>query len=103
MFSFFVKQCSDIYGPKFNEALLEGGVSQSNIIYGGLGIEVRKVVFPNGSIDPWHALGVLQDVNSEAPAVYIQGQSLFFNNIKIATTYLSNWIKRTLTSALIIW
>ncbi|GAB6029846.1 Thymus-specific serine protease [Chamberlinius hualienensis] len=70
---FWVNQCADIYGAKFNATLLQKGVDQTNTDYGGYNISVTKVIFPNGSVDPWHALGVLQDISNEAKAVYIQG------------------------------
>ncbi len=43
-------------------------------MYGGYGLKVTRVVFPNGSIDPWHALGVTKDLSKEAPALYINGK-----------------------------
>ncbi|KAJ7381317.1 Thymus-specific serine protease [Desmophyllum pertusum] len=36
---------------------IQRGVTQTNTNYGGYGIASSKIVFPNGSIDPWHALG----------------------------------------------
>lgn len=35
-----------------------------NTVYGGLDIDATNVIFPSGSIDPWHALGVTQDMTS---------------------------------------
>ena len=32
-----------------------------------------QIVFPNGSIDPWHALGIVRNVSTTEQAVYIQG------------------------------
>jgi hypothetical protein len=32
-----------------------------------------QIVFPNGSIDPWHALGITSDVTSEEQAIFIEG------------------------------
>lgn len=32
-----------------------------------------QIVFPNGSIDPWHALGIVRNVSGTEQAVYIQG------------------------------
>ncbi len=46
-------------------------------MYGGYGLKVTRVLFPNGSIDPWHALGVTKDLSSEARALYIKGKSLY--------------------------
>lgn len=70
---FFVQQCSDIYGEKFNADLLAQAIARSNIIYGGLDINTDKVVFVHGSIDPWHALGITKTLTPEAPAIYIKG------------------------------
>jgi hypothetical protein len=56
------KMCTDIFGPKYNSKLLERGIRMSNINYGGKNIQVTNVIFVHGSIDPWHALGVTQDL-----------------------------------------
>ena len=70
---FFIDQCSDIFGSKYNLDLLKKSVEFTNNFYGGFDLKVRKVVFPNGSIDPWHALGVLKDLNQESKALLING------------------------------
>lgn len=49
-------------------------------MYGGHDIKVTRVVFPNGSIDPWHALGVITDLSSSATAVYINGENQTLKN-----------------------
>jgi hypothetical protein len=56
--SFFEQMCSDIFGPEYNLALLQSGVEFTNTFYGGFGLKVSRVVLPNGSIDPWHSLGI---------------------------------------------
>lgn len=68
-----IKQCMDIFGPEFNEAALLAGISSTNTNYGGLHIAGTKIVFPNGSIDPWHALGITSDVSAEEQAIFIEG------------------------------
>ena len=50
-----------------------------NTVYGGLEIDATNVIFPSGSIDPWHALGVTDDTEtmsqeSEIP-LFIVGTS----------------------------
>ena len=70
---FSVDQCSDIFGPKFSQSFIQRGINNTNTNYGGYGLRVTKVVFPNGSIDPWHALGITKDISSEATAIYIKG------------------------------
>jgi len=36
-------------------------------------LHVTKVVFPNGSTDPWHVLGITSDLSPSATAIYIKG------------------------------
>jgi hypothetical protein len=35
-----------------------------NTVYGGLDIDATNVIFPSGSIDPWHALGITEYMDS---------------------------------------
>ena len=72
-YRFSVDQCADIYGPKFSQTLIQYGINRTNTNYGGYGLKVTRVVFPNGSIDPWHALGITKDISQEAVAIYIKG------------------------------
>lgn len=70
---FFVQQCEDIFGSKFNMKFLNSGIQRTNIFYGGYDIEVSRVVFVHGSIDPWHALGITKSLSENAQAIYING------------------------------
>ena len=65
--------CSDVFGPKFNLDLLERGIQQTITEYGGLKTSVTNVVFVHGSLDPWHALGITEDLSPSAPAILIEG------------------------------
>lgn len=78
--NFFIIQCQDIFDPKFNADLISRGINQTNAIYGGYGIKVTNVVFPNGSIDPWHALGIVKDLSPDATAIYIDGKLFIFRH-----------------------
>ncbi|XP_072049545.1 LOW QUALITY PROTEIN: putative serine protease K12H4.7 [Amphiura filiformis] len=71
--SFSLQQCMDIYGKHFNITTLAQGIERTNTNYGGTGIRATKVIYPNGSIDPWHALGILYDIPTEQKAIYING------------------------------
>lgn len=46
----------------------------TNSDYGALEISVSRVVFVHGSVDPWHALGITNTVDNDAPAIYIHGK-----------------------------
>ncbi|KAJ4459260.1 putative Thymus-specific serine protease [Paratrimastix pyriformis] len=48
-------------------------VDWTNQYYGSDHPDEARIVFSNGSIDPWHALGVTSDLSQEMPAVYIKG------------------------------
>ncbi|KAJ3590474.1 hypothetical protein NHX12_008425 [Muraenolepis orangiensis] len=68
---YHVKQCAQFYNVSA-EALAEA-VAQTNEYYGGYDIRTTRIVFPNGAIDPWHALGVTKDLSLELPAIFIAG------------------------------
>ncbi|XP_056296942.1 thymus-specific serine protease [Pseudoliparis swirei] len=68
---YHVKQCSDIFNISVDE--LVSAVSQTNEFYGGFSLVSSRIVLPNGSVDPWHALGVTWDLTPELPAVFIKG------------------------------
>ncbi|XP_073975954.1 putative serine protease K12H4.7 isoform X1 [Rhodnius prolixus] len=70
---FFIKQCKDAFGERFNGELLDLGIQRTNTIYGDFHLSVSRVLFVHGSIDPWHALGITSSKNPEAPAIYILG------------------------------
>ncbi|XP_014672876.1 PREDICTED: putative serine protease K12H4.7 isoform X2 [Priapulus caudatus] len=71
--NFWTQQCVDVFGPNFNMELLQRAVSRTNDDYGGFGIKVTKVVFPNGSIDPWHRMGIVERPGDESHAIFIKG------------------------------
>ncbi|XP_032679651.1 putative serine protease K12H4.7 [Odontomachus brunneus] len=70
---FYIQQCIDIFGPRYNLDLLKSSIARTNILYGALNLQVTNVVFAHGSVDPWHVLGITQSSNSQAPAIYIPG------------------------------
>ncbi|PZC81334.1 hypothetical protein B5X24_HaOG212786 [Helicoverpa armigera] len=67
----FYSLCTKTYGEEFDERRIDEGIERSNELYGGLQPNVTNVVFVNGDLDPWHRLGVLEDVSYEAPAKII--------------------------------
>ncbi|XP_064456069.1 putative serine protease F56F10.1 [Ornithodoros turicata] len=70
---FFIKQCQDIFGDTFDEKLLAYAIERTNTMYGSIKPQLRNVTFPNGSIDPWHALGVVESLSDDVTAIYING------------------------------
>ena len=72
---FFERWCTDAFGENFNHEMLANNVANTNIEYGGFQPSVSNVVFVHGSIDPWHAMGVVEDLNEFSPAIVIPGTS----------------------------
>lgn len=70
---FFIQQCTDIFGPLYGLDLLENAVERTNTLYGEKHLKVSNTVFVHGSIDPWHALGITNTLDSNEPAIYING------------------------------
>lgn len=58
----------------YAEKLAKKGVERTNIVYGSLKPDVEHVMFVNGEIDPWHALGVVEPLNANSPAVLISSE-----------------------------
>ena len=49
-------------------------MTRTNVVYGALKPDVEHVMFVNGEIDPWHALGVVEPLNGDSPAVLISSE-----------------------------
>jgi hypothetical protein len=58
---------------RFNEDIAQAGVSRTNLEYGGLNPDVTRVVYTQGSLDPWHALGRDTDLSANSPVIMIDG------------------------------
>lgn len=52
---------------------IRNAVAWTNTKYGALDIEATRVVYVHGSVDPWHALGIIKTQDNDAPAIYIKG------------------------------
>ncbi|CAG2100977.1 unnamed protein product [Medioppia subpectinata] len=68
---YYTQQCTDIFGPQITAQTIQNAVDRTVATYGGLKPNVTNVVFPNGSHDPWKAIGVLNDLNNSTKAVVI--------------------------------
>jgi len=72
---FFEQWCSDAFGADITHEMLERSIAQTNVEYGGYSPAATNVVWVHGSVDPWHAMGVLDTLTEAAPAIYITGTS----------------------------
>jgi len=65
--------CFDVFG--IPEKKVYQGVAFTNSDYGGKKPNGSRIVFVNGSIDPWHALSVLSNLTTSEVAIFIPGTS----------------------------
>ncbi|KAM4042576.1 putative serine protease K12H4.7 isoform 2-T2 [Anomaloglossus baeobatrachus] len=75
--SYHVQQCTDIYGKGFILPTVVGAIQQTNENYGGLNVQSSRIIFPNGLIDPWHALGINSNLSSDLLAFPMQDCIVF--------------------------
>jgi len=67
--AYYIQMCKDIFGFDWLPA-----INETNNCYGGNGpTGATKIVFVNGSLDPWHALSILEDQSETVTAVFING------------------------------
>jgi len=72
---FFVKQCQDVYGIPLS--LTKRGIRWANTEEGEYQLAktgISRIIFPNGSVDPWHALSYLKS-EENIIAIFIKGTS----------------------------
>jgi hypothetical protein len=53
----------------------ELGVAQTNLKFGGLNPNVTRVLYTHGTLDPWHLLGITENLNAETAVILIEGES----------------------------
>lgn len=65
--------CKDAFGDAFANVASGKNTQHTNVKYGGFNPAVTRVYFTQGSLDPWHSMGVLEDLNEHSPAAVIKG------------------------------
>ncbi|VDM70583.1 unnamed protein product, partial [Strongylus vulgaris] len=70
----FTRMCIDLFGEDYTAAVIQRSIDKINYRYGGRDFyNSTNVVIPNGSIDPWHALGKLTPSNPSMVSYLING------------------------------
>ncbi|KAG5670378.1 hypothetical protein PVAND_000648 [Polypedilum vanderplanki] len=72
---FSLQWCHDLYDNFFTPDIVHGSIDRTNVIYGGLNPNVRRVYSSHGEFDPWAPMGVRWDINDESPTVILPRQS----------------------------
>lgn len=101
-----LKTCSAVYNISPDD--VTAAVAATNDLYGGrdnIPSNATNIVFPNGSIDPWHALGVLDPLSPNLPAIFINGTAHCANMYPPSPTDLPDLIlaRKAITANLAIW
>jgi hypothetical protein len=74
--NWYVQQCAQAYDSSLTNSTVFANIQKTNKQYlGQKGYNGTKVVFPNGTNDPWHVLSVLSATNKKTYPVIIDGTS----------------------------
>lgn len=46
---------------------VERNIARTNVRYGGFDLSLTNVYFTHGDLDPWHPMGILEDLNEDTP------------------------------------
>ena len=68
---FFIDTCTKVYG--IDATSPAKAVDYTNEYYGGLNVAATRIIYTNGSVDPWHALGITTGSTDENPVYYMHG------------------------------
>jgi len=80
--SYSTDMCKDIFGFNFFP-----DIKGTNEYYGGNNPKgATKIVFVNGSLDPWHALSVKKSLSDTLKAIYIEGTAHCANMLPAKST-----------------
>ncbi|CAJ0950965.1 unnamed protein product [Ranitomeya imitator] len=101
--SYHVQQCTDVYGKDFNLPTVVGAIQQTNENYGGLNVQSSRIIFPNGLIDPWHALGINSNLSSDLLAFPMQAATLRYLHTEQLLNDSDPWRCSVLDSDLVVF
>jgi len=65
---YFLGMCNDVYG-----SALKPNTDAINTAYGATNLQSSRIVLSQGTIDPWHTLGVLARPNALEITILING------------------------------
>ena len=71
-----VAMCESLFG--IDADAVSAQIDASNAYYGGNKPAGSRILFPNGNVDPWHGLGVLEAPRDSEPVMMIDGASHHF-------------------------
>uniref|UniRef100_A0A0M3J5K2 PFL domain-containing protein n=1 Tax=Anisakis simplex TaxID=6269 RepID=A0A0M3J5K2_ANISI len=74
--NYYIDMCTDMFGPTVNVKTITKRNAAAQKYYGGAqNYKATNVILPNGSLDPWHALGTyVEDKKNHQIPLLIQGE-----------------------------
>lgn len=67
---------------RFNNSTYQNSLDHTNDLYGGFSPAVTNVYFTHGSLDPWHRMGIVSDLNEHSPSSVIPGKVIFLFELR---------------------
>jgi len=67
---YFMDICSEVFQLSADQ--IEAAILATNVVYGGKAYNGSYVVFVNGKIDPWHALGITEGDSENNSVLFMQ-------------------------------
>lgn len=83
--AFSVQFCIDLFGSQYTENFLDQAIDATNMQYGALDIDTDRIFYTYGTIDPWHALGLVNSTNPLSPSILVNGASHCADMYEIGT------------------
>ncbi|KAL0280562.1 UNVERIFIED_CONTAM: hypothetical protein PYX00_001822 [Menopon gallinae] len=77
---YFMKQCREIFGPKYTDDFIQQRMRITNNVYGGVNINAKNVMFTSGTADPWAGLGMRVPNSPSTPVYNIPGMKKTLNS-----------------------
>ena len=68
-----IGMCEDAFG--ISQRVVAANVAFSDVFYGADKPKGTRIYFPNGDVDPWHGLGVVETPGPEEPVLMVSGAS----------------------------
>ncbi|CAH0387264.1 unnamed protein product [Bemisia tabaci] len=70
---YYVDLCRDVYDKRFDASFLESSIQETNLNYGGISLDVSRVIFVHGTIDPWSSIGITKKPPKGSVSIFVKG------------------------------
>lgn len=65
---------------RFNDTFIRQAINETNLVFGGYDINIDRVVFTHGTVDPWYPLGLYHPSDKKNyDTIFIKGRLFAFS------------------------